>query len=173
MNLTTIKSAIQSWAETATGITTIFANQDGPKRDNPYATILVSPVNFVGQDEIQTTDSNGDADFKGNREFTVSLQVFGTDAMQYITNVLESLERPPGREALATSGLVFVDRLSVNDLSTTLDTRYEERAGCDLRFRTASIHSDNVGYIGNVNLSEQYNNPDGTPAYQDTSTIGE
>lgn len=171
MNLTTLKSAIQTWAETVSGLTVIFANGDGPKPDNPYGTILVSPITFLNHDEILDTDAAGDADFKGDREFTVSFQIFGADAAQYLINTLESLERPTGRESLAIAGIVFVDRTAVNDLSGVLDTGYEERAAVDIRFRTASIHSDNVGYIGSIQMSERYNNADGTPAYEDTSTI--
>lgn len=173
MNIGDIKTGLQAVLATTTGITVIFANQDGPIPDAPFATILITTINTPGHDEQLPTDAAGDTDFKGNRDFTLSFQVFGPNAYQYALDLAAALERPSTRELLYGYGIVYVNRENVTDLTEYLDTGFEERAGMDIFFRVSSIHSENTGLIEKVSGTAVYNKADGQPAVTENYTIGD
>lgn len=172
MNFAAIKTALHTWAVSVVAVETIFANQNGNKPENPYCTLLVQPVQFLGHDEY-SIDTLGEITYIGQREISVSVQYFGTGAMQNAIDLSESLETFTAREGLQADGLVFVDRASaVNDLSEVEDTGFEERAGVDLLFRTCSERSQSGGLIENTVIIGEYDKQDGSPVIQRIETIG-
>ncbi len=162
MNFSALKTTLHGWAVSINAIETIFANQNGNVPDDPFCTLLVQPVGFIGQDDY-SVDASGDVTYLGQREISVSVQYFGTDAMQKAIDLTESLEENAARELLALGGIIFVDRVSgINDLSEVLDTGFEERAGIDLMFRTCSERVKSGDLIDSTEITGDYEDADGS-----------
>jgi len=165
VNFSAIKTAIQQWAVSVVPVETIFANQDGNIPDDPFCTLYVQPVSFLGQDENKI-NANDDFEYKGHREISIAAQYFGANAMQNAIDLGESIETFSARDLVALSGLVFVRRAAdATDLSAVVDTGFEERASIDVLIRTASIRTEtpqNGDIIESVGVGSTYDMPDGS-----------
>lgn len=162
MNFNALKTAIHKWAFATVAVETIFANQNGNVPPDPFCTLFIQPVGFIGHDDY-SVDGIGDVTYIGQREISVSVQYFGANAMQNAIDLAESLEETAAREGLYSDGLIFVDRVSgVNDLSEVLDTGFEERAGIDLMFRTCSERTQSGGLIDSAEITGDYEKQDGS-----------
>lgn len=157
-----IKAAIRLWVISVVPLETIFSNQNGNIPPNPFCTLLVMPISFLGHDEY-SIDVNGDLLIKGHREIGLSVQYFGVNAIQNTLNLAESLEGNRSRELLLTDQIVFVNRTSgINDLSELLDTDIDERAGVDLLFRVPSFRIEAADVIDSVETEGELIKADGS-----------
>ncbi len=162
MDFEAIKTAFYNWAFFVNPIETIFINENGSIPDNPFCTLYVQPVAFIGHDEY-VNDNMGLVTYTGQREITLQAQYFGANAIQRGIDLLESLEMQTARDLLAVDGIVFVDRLTgVTDLSELVDTSFEFRSSVDILFRTASIRSEAGDIIESTELTSTIINPDGS-----------
>jgi hypothetical protein len=157
INLSTVKTTLITWAATNSGLSrVILANQNAPRPTLPYLTILLTPFIAIGDDYIYPPDVAGVRKIKGNREFTVTINAFGTNAINYLQLLINSLEKPSVLEYLRANGIVFIRKLAINDVTALLETVYEERSICDIQFRLGENFTDNNSWIDQVELVENY-----------------
>lgn len=146
----------QSGVEVNKGITSIVENQNFPRPNNQYITILINPQSRIGMAAVYRPDSVGVSTIVGNREFTVFLQCYGTDSMQILSDLRDSLEKRSVISFFCENHIGSIDTLLISDISQLLDNQFEPRASLDLLFRTSSIVDDKVGLIEEIEGDGQY-----------------
>ncbi|MBC3540657.1 LIC_12616 family protein [Rufibacter sediminis] len=156
-----IKPILQKWIIAATGLPdnkVVYANQNGPRPAFPYVTVHVTAKSDMGWADISVPDTDGVAEINNDRMVSISLQALGSGAMSLMETLRDDLERPTSLQQFRGAGLPFIRVLNdVNDLTTVVGTKYEERAGMDLEFRTAVQLTDEVGLIEAVTGESQIN----------------
>lgn len=153
MNLNEVKEQVRVWAaaNVAEGVTVVFANQNAPRPALPYVTIHVTAMPEKEHASVGPPDENGDAEIVNDLAPTVSLQAFGDGARDIMSGLRRSLDKVTVLQSLRAAGLPFIRDLSgVTDLSETVGTKFEDRAGLDLEFRAAGVVTDAVGAIESV-----------------------
>lgn len=155
-----IRKAIYDWAALELDMPFIWAEQDVHRPNKPYGTLKIIP-GFI---KVGSTDNirhkTGDIfTIVGVREFAVSLQCFGDNALGRAGFVASSIEKPSVIEKFQAAGLVVVSVDQVNDLTRLVDNQWESRGQVGIRFRLTHETDDTVGFIESVEIK---NNIDGT-----------
>lgn len=152
-----LKFAIYEWLSSELGITVIYADQNAPRPDKPYATIrIISENKLGGNDEGATVDDDGIQSFCGQREAAVSLNIYGEDAFDSMKLALNSLSKPSILEDFFyNDDIAILNKGDILNLTDVLETEFEERAQMDLLVGYAEEYTDDVGYIETVELNEE------------------
>lgn len=161
VNVAQLQFGIYSWVKaelTGTVITPdriIWLHQDAPRPPRPYVGLdLVAGPGRVGHDGLKEV-TPGVYDLVGIREMTVSVAVYGHGADQIAQDLHSSLEKPTVREQLEKYGLVMIEQLDPQPVPVLVETRWEDRTTFDVRFRACSLTRDNLGYIKDVEVTDQ------------------
>jgi len=191
---TTIEDALYDWLAAATGLTTIWAEQDSPQPAYPYAVLEITsgPTKVGGQDEQRQTYDGGQSlgqeigiEVCGLREITLSVQVFAKEADALPTNhprdmlsrAQSSLGLPSVLQALKVAGLSVIEEMPVQDMSEAIEDTWITRAAMDVRLGLAASVTERTGYISTVEVDLDIKKPDGTTsvdaALRTTFTIGD
>lgn len=166
MNYAGLQDALYSWLSAAiTPRPVIFADQDAPQPDRPYATIKVLSENKLGVLDDQSAPNNlGIASLKGHREATIQVQFYGPGAVQLALNARNSLNKSSVLFGLFwTNGIAIVSDDEVTNVSALLETEIEERALLTLVARYAVEQTDDVGYIETVEVENLIDENNGNP----------
>lgn len=178
---TTIEDAIYDWIFAATGLATIWGEQDSPQPVYPYASlrVIAGPTKVAGQDEERITYDGGQPlgqeigiEVAGLREMTVSIQVHAreSDALStnhprdMMTRAQSSLGLPSVLSALHVAGLSVIEEGAVQNVSEAIEDTWISRAMMDVRFGLAASIMERTGYIKDVEVDPLYKKPDGTTA---------
>ena len=166
INFNAVKVSLQEWIVRSTLLAdneVVFSDQSAPQPDKPYISIKVTSIVNIGQKDARgSIDDAGFSDFVGIREFTLSIQYFGIDALNALSILKDSLNDEVELQILRDNNIVFVEELLFADVSSLLETIWEERAQLDLLFRTTSVSSHEVGIIERMYLKPSYRNADGS-----------
>lgn len=161
-----IKVAIQEWIVRSSGYDdskVVFNDQTSPQPSKPYISMKVGSIVDIGQsDARESIDNSGDSIFTGNREFTLSIQSYGDNALNILSTIKDSLDDEAELQTLRDNGVVFVDQLLFDDITELLETTWEERGQMDLLLRTTSVSSHQVGIIESVYLRSTYKRANGS-----------
>ncbi len=133
----------------------IFAHEAGDRPDKPFVTIKITAITRIGTDARNVSDSAGDAEIEvvGNRELSVSVQVFGPGAMQFASAIQSATQTFSPLDKLRQAGVVFLRDNGMRDISAELETISEPRASLDLVFGVASTVIDSPGTIDQVRIT--------------------
>lgn len=151
-----VQAALLRFAREAHPGTWIFANEPGDRPPRPYGSILIRSQNAIG-----AGDSKSIADgiliterMREVFELEVSIQAFGRDAVDAISDLKTWARRPSVViGTLQTVLLGFLSAGPTQDLSQVISQDWEGRAQCDFRF-TARFNSDrSIQTIGTVEIS--------------------
>jgi len=149
-----IKQVLKDWINANKGdpsITVIEANQNAPRPELPYITLLVTSVTVEEHANISSPNSDGDASIENEAAVMCSLQCFADDAFSILSGLKLSLEKVTVKQNLRAVGLPYIRTLSeVSDISEVVGTNFETRASLDLEFRTTLSVIDNIGVIESV-----------------------
>lgn len=150
----TTKETLLEWAEgnlQNTGVPVVWANQNAPRPALPFVTLqILSRVDKEWSD-IGNVDDSGNCEIINDRAITVSIQGFGPDCTDEVQALHDSLERITVQETLRAGGVCFIRTVSgVTDLTDTIGSKFEERAGFDIEVRVSSVVVDNPNYIDRV-----------------------
>lgn len=158
LNLTVQKKAIYDWAKLELEMEFIWADQDAHRPNKPYGSMKIIPgFTKIGATDNITHKLDGVFNVAGTREFTLSLNCYGSSALERANFVSSSLEKPTVIEKFNTAGLVIVKVEQVNDLSIVIDTAFETRSQVDIKFRIAQVVEDNIGFIEIVEIKNNNN----------------
>lgn len=176
MNITAIRTAVQSFIVDNTTLDdskVIRANQNSPRPNLSYITYLVTPTRKSEHANIGSPNDDGDALIENEKSITVSVQCFGEDAFDILEGLRGSLDKVTVRDALRAAGIPYIRTLNgVNDLTETVGTKFEGRAGIDLEFRTVDTVTDAVGVIESVEGTATHE-ISSNENYENTFQIGE
>lgn len=151
-----MKLALYQWASINSGITTAWAYQNAPQPTKPFLTLYLSSFTAIGTDELFSPTNVGITQIVGQREFTMTVTAEGPNALGILENLACTLEKPSVQASFTVNNLVYIRRLSINDLPTLEETQWKERAALDIQFRLANVFFDDVGLIEHVELTENY-----------------
>jgi len=91
MNLSQIKLDIYDWFKNNSEFdasSIIWANQSAPQPSPPYLTMnIISGPDEVGTDEVVYDVDSESTKVRGLRTFTLSLNSFGRDSNQYLSDI--------------------------------------------------------------------------------------
>ena len=153
-----LNDIIWQYANDLLGIAVIRADQAGERpTTRPYLTfkILVGPTS-IGQDEERVVSSTAEKvklSNEGQRDLTISFNSFGTGAGQLMTKLQSILRSNLGREKLGYLArdkgieLSFIDSPTMQDLTSLIQSEYEERFQMDSIFRTVSVFEEELPFI--------------------------
>lgn len=127
----TIREAVRAWLVGAGAGTVIFADQGGERPAFPYVTVKVTLSDLVnGGDAIHYRDdltvvANGD------RRATVSVQAFGSAAIDALEEAVALLPLPSAQATLTAAGITVEPTGGLLDLTGVVDEHPEARAARD------------------------------------------
>lgn len=129
-----IRAGLWRWFRDVNGLTdsddVIFAYEDGPRPEKPYATILVGSANQPQWSESVPGTKNGNRSHRthAGRIATATINGFGEPTDDWLERAQLSLRNAKVRENLRDDGLV-VRRFpgGVDDVTEILDTDHERR----------------------------------------------
>lgn len=159
-----IKDGVYQWLSSeltvaAWGGTVIFADQAAPRPAEPYATIRINAGVPVGNDELREVQEVGPdviGSYRGQRTATVSLNIFGTNAVQLMRTARMSLAKQSVLDTLYNDhDLSVIDAGEILNMTDLLETRFQKRAQMDVIIGFAESIDDNLGAIEKVELNEK------------------
>lgn len=151
-----IRKAIYTWIKTELDVVAIWEQQSEQRPPRPYVSmkLIVGPVK-TGHDDLRQ-DTSGSFSVQGLRVLTLSLNVYGQDAMSLMSRLQTSTEKPSVQEELRKEGIAFIRAEGIQDLTVALDNRFETRAQMDVLFHIKDIESDSaLTTIDDVEVTEQ------------------
>lgn len=169
-----VRTNLYNWvtANIPSGMPAIYLFSNAPRPTVDYLTLYISNVVQIGWDyERSPLSTAGIANQIGDREFTFQVQAYGGDVISVLQNLRTSLQKQTVLDTLRANGIVFANWFPINDLTTLVDSRFEQRASMDILFRIADIYTDVAGVISSVNLQEVYFDAVGTIVYDETFLI--
>lgn len=160
MNWNAAKDALYEWASSASGVSVIWARQSAPPPATPYVTLaLVGGPIAIGHDaqrRVHLPDGEELADLRvdwlGAREMTLSVNVYGGDALAIASTLQSSLSLETVRDALAAAGMSVIRAGDIRDLTALLETTFESRAQMDVRLRFTTTTSELTTFIETVSF---------------------
>lgn len=161
----TIEDALIVWLAAATSGSVIVADQNKPRPETPYLTVKVQGPLQLGQDSAGAlTDPGAPAyasqAYLGEREVSVSIQAFGSGAVDLARSAVNALSTETTRSQLGTAGLFRRGGpIQVNELTALLDTDFQERAQFDVTFGLVDEYTDSVPLIESVECEGTLSNP--------------
>jgi len=169
-----VRTNLYVWASSniPVGMPAIYYYPNAPRPTVDYITLYLSSIDQIGWDYVQGPLAiDGIAEQVGDREFILTVQGYGGDPMTVLQNLRTSLQKQSVLDSLRVNGIVFVSWFPINDITDLVDSRFEQRATMDIRFRIADVYSDNSGVISTVELQEVLQNASGDIVYDETFTI--
>lgn len=158
-----VDTTIYDWASTFAGIEVVWMNDNGPKPDLPYLALRRSSLAAIGHGFESIPDGGGLAKISGDRDMTVNIQAYGSNAYGRLDELYNVRLDPNSQELLALGDLALVNLLAITNLTGLNDTEFEERAQMDLLFRFASQRTGvDVGLIEIVEIEGNLKDPDKT-----------
>ena len=149
---TSIEDAIIDWIEEVfpSGMA-ILAWPDAPRPKLPYVSAQIIGIAPIGMDDYGAVDlDTGYQVVYGDRLVTVSINAFGTGAIDKIRTLMNSISKETIKDSLIANGLCPQNPGPLNDLTGFLETEPEERAHFDMMFGIKDLDTDNVGVIEHV-----------------------
>lgn len=158
-----VAQAMRQWVITSTGLDegkVILSHQNAPRPQPPYAVInpkLAITRRGLIDEERLVPGQPGKIQRIGHRRISVSLNIYGANAIPFVCMAQSGLERYDVREALeAAAGLTVIDQGQVRDLTAFMETHWEERGQVDVIFGIAQEVIEDVGYIETVEYSGEF-----------------
>jgi len=160
----TLKTDLLELFRSLTTEEVILADQNKPRPALPYSAIKVIGMRRVKGDWYsEDIGANGLQTVKGDREFTLSIQRFGTDSVEALDTLANKLRLTTIIDKFNNAKLPIVSADDVVDVAALLDkSQIEPRASLDVFMRLKSSLTDNVGYIDTVEIETVTIRPDGT-----------
>lgn len=168
-----VQNALYGWVSSqVVSRQVIWYYPNAPRPANSYVSLNITSFSQMGWDYIpRPTDNPGNVILKGDRELTLSLQAYGDQPFETLENLRTSLQRETVKDYLRSQGLAYFGQESIIDISTLLDSRYEQRASMDVYFRIGQQYTDQLGTIATVEVTEQFFNAAEILIFDETYTV--
>ena len=137
------------------------ANQNAPTGhiNQPFATVLVTGFDPVGQDAVTQEDEGVPLqlteNIEGQRHLVCDVQFFRSNALLNANRLNALLRSSSTMMLLQQAGLGFIRASKTLNLTSVVDTYYEERAQVELEFYVSSLESLSVSTFSSVEITIQ------------------
>ena len=165
MIVSALNHGIYTWLDGATTWPVVLMEQNAPRPNTSYVGWRLGNSKRIAEDYEGSPDAGGDSTIVGNREMIAEVQAYGSGARQQLENCRDALSKETVRGTLADSSCCVVEATDVQNLSTVLNSSYEERALLEVRFRTWSEMVDQIGWIEHVRGDGTVVGPDSSAAW--------
>lgn len=148
----TLRSDIYGLIDPLLTETVIWSDSNAPRPALPYVALKVMGIRRVNQDHYEEKiGADGIQTVKGDREFTLNIQRFGTSSVEALDTLTNKLRLNTVRDKFFVAKLPLISADDVTDVAALLDkSQIEPRASLDVFIRMKSELADNVGYIDTV-----------------------
>ena len=161
-----LRAFIVPLIQTEVGITCIIGGQNAPRPALPYASIMLfDSIAELGTVE-RRMDAYGQEYLMTNLEIEVDVHIYTESdsrinnaeiiAYSYLEILKTKLALPSSQEALNAEYLAYIDGGLISSQSVILNTTFEPRAICTLRFRTSVMDTYDTGSIAEVSPEGTY-----------------
>ena len=130
--------------------------------------IITLPIQ-TGQDSIEVQGEN--LIVSGQRDLTMSLNLYRKGSIQKIVDLQIYMQTELFKAKLRTLAaakpvpLALVNAGTIQDLTSLVQSDYEERVNLDIRLRSvSSITDDETGIIESTEITSNYNRGEGDPS---------
>lgn len=153
--ISTIKSTLQSWLVTASGLASgnvIFAYQNAPEPTGKYITIIPALlVQKLGLIDDQQWVGGGIKTYH-LRRITAQIDCYGTGATETLSAVQDFIDRPATYSTFDSVKLSIRAVSDVRYIPELKGQRWEDRASIDLALlcTTTQTVADDVGYFDRI-----------------------
>lgn len=174
LNFATVKTNLYNWAVTQVpvGMPVIWWQPNAPRPTVPYITLFLQSITAVNQDwTAPDANASGVVDMKGDRNFTLQVQAYGSDPLTLLENIRTSLQKQTVLDTLRANGIAFYQSLTINDITDLIDSQFERRAQLDILFGIGQVYTDNPGYFDEIEVQEIYEDQTGSIVHDETITI--
>lgn len=134
--------------------TVIWADLNKPRPPLPYTVLKINSLRLIKMDHYDNPDNAGIQKVTGDREFTLSVQHFGTyNNVEFLTDFANKLRLTSVIDKFMGKKLVAFDTSDVLDISQLIDENaIERRSSVDVFMRMKSRLIDDVGVIDQVDI---------------------
>lgn len=149
------------------GVVIISDQSDAPRPDKVsdpegFTACKVLSLTEIGRPEYARVDAEGLQEVSIQGQLNIDIQAFGPNALGRLSNLKLELKKSTVRGELYTACLALVSISAILDISTTLDTEWEERAQMAATFNLKTKITDNISVIETVILTENLADETGT-----------
>ena len=125
----------------------VWMEQGSPRPKLSYVglKIIAGPRSY-GDDDMRQS-SPGVYSMEGQRAFTISVNIFGTNAEDIAALITNAMSKPSALEALAAESVSILTNTAPQNVSVPLETKFENRIQFDITFGCVMATTDNVGFI--------------------------
>lgn len=190
MNLGTFEIALVTEVKRATGLAAgkvVWANQTRDRPIRPFVELAVLN-SAAASSHAESGISNTSGAPAGEEitltttdhvDLTVQLRAFSSEVTgsDKAFNLLDKVRQHFGKESCIAvlegqaEAIAVVDRGTVNDATTVLETEYEGRAVLTLRLRVADVATEKSTYIDEVVTETTVNQTSGNVVYTNTTAL--
>lgn len=150
----------------------IWQDQSVPSPSTDHIQLIVQTITKLSPASPTETQRDNPTPVEGSEiligvewNYEISVRVnYYAQAVSGTSSALEKLRATIARldleepsEDLETGGLVYVEGGEVQNVSAILETQFESRAICDLRFRCVMTEETDTTYIESADVSGTYN----------------
>lgn len=130
-------------------VSVIFANQNAPRPDGDYITLLLMNIPYSGQDWTGAVNAlTGKRTRLTDMDLLYSVQCISDDAVEILHNLRSELLSEESNELFMIDGISINDIGEVRDITAILGTDLlETRAIMEIRTRMIDEKTEDVGYI--------------------------
>lgn len=152
ININDIKEALQSTIANITNIPVIFANQNAPRPNTDYITILLSTVVDFGIEFFSKADAiTGEITKIKNKDLSFSIQCMSENGIQILENLKSEITKQVYYDTLCNNNVIFINATDINDTTVLLESHFlEPRASMDMFFRSWSEDTEETGIIEQI-----------------------
>ena len=171
LNIAKIQKALYDWIKSETdGVIPqdqiVWRNQSEPLPTRPCVSMkIISGPKRTGYQDNTVMASDTAIMIGGQREMTVSIQVFGNRMIhrplsnQMALDLNSSLSKSSVLDRLSASGVAVCNQGEVTNLTALEETEYEERAGFDVLLSVAENITDETGFIEHADVTPDVSGP--------------
>ena len=141
-----------TWAEGESGVAGISSDVLSPQPQPPYLSMSLNGPFKSGSDTIQYNSSDDNYTITGHRRFTLEIQSFGVGAMQDLLRLQGIIQSPNSILSLRQNGISINNVPDVNNITTSLQSKFQERAIIEISIYVAHQIISCIGSIEGVDL---------------------
>lgn len=164
MDWDAIHAVLHAWAETATGATVWWEDQNQPRPEYPFLAMAVMRVTKLGSDEIirefDAVEDTLTTTLRGNRVIRLRVQSFSdsqlptASARAALDDLQNSIIKPSVRLALQAANIAVINTEPPRNVGRIIQGRSESRWLMNVKFSGAVNLVDTVtDYVRSVGLT--------------------
>src|SRR5262245_45258925 len=166
-----VENALQAWVKRASGLPdafVIWANQDGPRPEDPFLALKLTGMRSLGAVDGTSVSFDPAAEHgkeieiatRGERECALSIQCFNAEvlgndsARAILSKVQAALALDSYRDFLSAGGVTVFDKGNIREVPAILSNGWEARGILEVRFYVVESVSDFTTYIETVEAKD-------------------